>query len=139
MRFALTDFSRPTAHPRARYFRRLALAVLAAYLFALIYFSLVPTVPSAEAVGDKILHFLAYGGLVALAAAAWPRLRLLVLFLGASFMGAILEIGQGLLEIGRTASFADQLANMIGAGLAVIIWIAIKLGYTKARAQLKRG
>lgn len=116
------DFTRPTASPRARGFRLTALAALLAYVSLLVYFSLVPTVPGTAGVSDKLLHFTAYGGLTALTAAAYPRMGLLKLFLAVSAIGIILEIGQGILSIGRMASFADQIANMTGALIALIIW-----------------
>ena len=94
-----------------------------------------PTVPSPAEVSDKILHFIAYGGLTALAAAAWPRLALLWLLLGVSAVGALLELMQGLLSIGRTASFGDQLANMSGAALALLIWVCLAALYSKLRRQ----
>ena len=131
----MIDFTRPTAHPRARTWRWLAFIALGIYLLLLIYFSLMPTVPSPAEVSDKILHFIAYGGLTALAAAAWPRLALLWLLLGVSAVGALLELMQGLLSIGRTASFGDQLANMSGAALALLIWICLATLYSKLRRQ----
>lgn len=92
-----------------------------------------PTVPSPAEMSDKILHFIAYGGLTALAAAAWPRLGLFWLLLCASAVGALLELAQGCLGIGRTASFGDQLANMGGAALALLIWICLATLYNKLR------
>ena len=119
------DYTRPTASPRAGALRIAALIALIAYLCLLVYLSLVPTVPSAADVSDKALHFLAYGGLTVLAAAAFPRLHLITLFIAASLIGAFLEIGQGISNMGRMASFEDQIANMGGALLALSIWAAL--------------
>ena len=129
----MIDFTRPTAHPRAYKWRCLAFIALGLYLLLLAYFSLMPTVPSSAEISDKILHFIAYGGLTALTAAAWPRLGLFRLLLFVSAIGALLELAQGLLGIGRTASFGDQLANMGGAALALLIWICLATFYNKLR------
>ena len=127
----MIDLTRPTAHPQARRWRRFAFIALGLYLLLLAYFSLVPAVPSPAGVSDKILHFIAYGGLTALAAAAWPRLGLFWLFLSASTVGALLELAQGFFDIGRTAAFGDQLANMSGAALALLIWVCLATLYNK--------
>lgn len=130
----MIDFTRPTAHPRAGLLRVLALIGLLLYIILLAYLSLVPVVPAAAPdVSDKVLHFLAYGGLTALAAAAWPRLNLTTLFIIVSGVGALLEFGQGLLNIGRMASFGDQIANMGGAALALLIWSALAIVLAKLR------
>lgn len=123
----MIDFSRPTAHPRTRIFRTLAFIGFGLYLILLIYFSLVPVVPGTADLSDKALHFLAYGGLTGLVAAAWPRMSLPALFIVVSLIGAIMEMGQGVLDIGRMASFGDQIANMSGAALAILIWSAAAL------------
>lgn len=127
----MIDFTRPTAYPRARIWKSLAAIAFGLYLLLLSYFSLVPTVSSPAEVSDKFLHFIAYGGLTALAAAAWPRLALFWLLLCASAVGAILEIAQGVLNMGRTASFGDQFANMSGAALALLIWMCLLTIYKK--------
>ena len=129
------DFTRPTSRPRALILKRLAQFALAFYLILLVYMSLVPTVPGVEGVSDKLLHFIAYGALTALAAAAWPRVRLITLFIAVSIVGVILELGQGLLDIGRMASAADQLANMCGVALALAVWVAVKFGYESVRRK----
>ena len=130
----MIDFSRPTAHPRAQFFKRAAIAGLGLYLLLLAYLSLVPVVPGAQEVSDKVLHFIAYGGLTGLLAAALPRASLMSIFIGVSLVGALLEVSQGLLNLGRMASFADQLANMGGALVALLIWAVLAL----LRDQLRR-
>jgi len=121
--FSRLDFTRPTAAPRARGFRLAAIIALPLYLALLIYLSLIPVVPGSAEISDKVLHFVAYGGLTALAAAAWPKTRLLILFLILSAAGALLEFAQGALNLGRMASFQDQIANMGGIAMALAIWI----------------
>lgn len=93
--------------------------------------SLVPVIPGGTEIPDKTLHFLAYGGLTALVAAAWPRTGLLKLFILLSAAGALLEFGQGALNLGRMASFGDQIANMSGVAAALLVWIG--LAWMKAK------
>lgn len=123
MPLSTIDFTRPTAAPRAKLFRIAAMAGLVGYTVLLAYLSLVPVVPSASEVSDKILHFVAYGGLTALTAAALPKVRLTSLFISLSLVGLALEIAQGIMDKGRMASFGDQIANMGGILLALLIWI----------------
>ncbi len=125
MSFSKLDFTRPTAGPAARKFRYAAFAALFAYSGLLAYLSLVPVVPGAAEISDKTLHFMAYGGLTTLAAAAWPKTPLLKMFILMSCVGALLEMAQGVLNLGRTASFGDQIANMCGVGLALLSWILL--------------
>lgn len=131
----MIDFSRPTAHPRAHVFKRAALIALVLYSLLLVYFSLVPIEPSGGEYTDKILHFIAYGGLTGLFAAALPHASLRSIFIGVSLMGATIELAQGVLSLGRMASFADQLANMSGALLALFIWLILVLLRDQIRRQ----
>lgn len=119
------DLSRPTAQPRYRHLRLFFMLALAGYTAVLCFFSLTPSAPSTANHADKVLHFIAYGGLTALMGLAWPRRRMSVLFLLASAVGLSLECAQGYLPIGRTMSMADQTANMGGAVLAILTWTAI--------------
>ena len=62
---------------------------------------------------DKALHFIAYFGLAAMAAAALKRRRAVLLAsLGLIVLGGVLEIVQGF--VGRDMSFYDELANIAG-------------------------
>ncbi len=71
---------------------------------------------------DKLLHYVTYGGLTGLIGLAFPRLSLLYIFWIGSGLGAVLEIGQGLMGQGRTPSWADQAANMAGVITAILVW-----------------
>jgi VanZ family protein len=62
---------------------------------------------------DKVLHFMAYFALAAMAAAAFKERRPVVLAgLGLMLLGGLLEILQGL--VGRDMSAFDELANVAG-------------------------
>ena len=75
-------------------------------------------------INDKLVHFIAYFGLGAMAAAALKRRRPVILaVLGLICLGGALEIVQG--WVGRDRSFLDEVANtagaITGAGLARLI------------------
>ncbi len=106
--------------------RGVQLTFIAAVL-VITYNSLIPTHPSdAPKYFDKVMHLGAYFVLTGLFAFAFPRTKLLTIFLVVSIYGAGIEVLQGTLAEGRTASLADLLANLIGAALAIGIcaWIA---------------
>jgi VanZ family protein len=68
---------------------------------------------------DKLLHFLAYFGLAAIAAAAFARRRaVLFALLGLVALGGALEILQGL--TGRDAEWLDEAANALGASAGAL-------------------
>ena len=75
---------------------------------------LTPSLPHLEIhVWDKLLHFIAYFGLTALAAVALRSQRLLLYgALGLIAFGGVLEIVQGL--TGRDAELLDEAANALG-------------------------
>lgn len=102
-------------------------AALVLAIFLLIYFSLVPSDSIEVSASDKILHFIAYAIIASVAAAAFPRAGLLSVFLGASALGATLEVAQALFGTGRSASLADQLANMGGAALVILGWVILAM------------
>ena len=67
---------------------------------------------------DKAVHALAYFVVCLPVLLVWPRLWPVVLGL-AALHGAATELIQPM--VGRTAEFADFVANMVGAGLAVLV------------------
>ncbi len=102
-----------------------ALAALAAAA-VIAHLSLAPPGEvSAPPISDKLLHFIAYGGLGGLAAAAAPMGRRLLAWGGATVYGAGLEIAQGLGAAGREASVLDAAANAAGAGAGVLALIGL--------------
>ena len=73
---------------------------------------------------DKALHFIAYFGLAAMAAAGFKSRRPVVLAgLGLIVLGGVLEIVQGF--TGRDMSFYDELANAGGVVAGTILARAI--------------
>ena len=100
----------------------LVIAVLLALLIG--YYSLVPPGEApAPQISDKIRHFAAYATL-AIPVAMWFGPGRLMAWAVTAFYGGALEIAQGLAGTGREASFADALANGLGAGTGVLlIWI----------------
>ncbi len=70
---------------------------------------------------DKLLHALVYGILAGGLCIAWPKLSKAVILLGCIALGGVLEIAQGAMPLGRTASLWDGLANMVGAVLAIAL------------------
>ncbi len=74
---------------------------------------------------DKLLHAIAYGVLTFGLVFAWPKRALPLIFAVTFIYGIILEIMQGTLAEGRTASLFDALANGLGALLIIGLWIWI--------------
>jgi len=74
--------------------------------------------------GDKIIHGLIYtplGFLLSLPKISLPRFLNFSLSFGfGSLYGALLELFQGFVP-GRTSSWTDEIANMIGVGLGLMI------------------
>lgn len=84
---------------------------------------------------DKFLHAAVYCVLAFLMAGGWWRSTLLIIFLVTAAFGAVLEMGQGLMGLGRTASLGDQFANMGGAALGCGVWIVIVILYRNKRVD----
>ena len=72
--------------------------------------------------GDKVLHFLAYGFLAGLARLGWPKLWGGWIVFGLITLGWLMELGQHMMNQGRTASFADGIANSMGVLLVVALF-----------------
>lgn len=84
--------------------------------------SLRPKVWIGEVVtSDKALHFLGYFALAVWFGGLCRRSRYLVAALLLVALGGALEIGQGIMNVGRQADWRDFLANSLGiaTGLAV--------------------
>lgn len=74
--------------------------------------------------GDKVLHVLAFLVLAGLAAFAYPRVRLVIVFLGLALFGAAIELVQAIPSIGREPSWMDWLADMTAAA-AILLFIGV--------------
>ena len=82
---------------------------------------------------DKVIHLLAYFVLGAATLPALPRLRPLLVWALLSLFGGGIEIMQGMMNLGRTASFFDGLANASGAFLAVLFWLGLSWALSSFR------
>ena len=122
----LTKFLRTTGPLSARMLQYTAVTMLGSYMALLVYFSLRPSVPGESGISDKVLHFIVYGGLAALWAAAMPRARLISVMVGVSLVGVGLEIAQGMFGENRSASVLDQIANMAGALCMLLVWAEVR-------------
>jgi VanZ family protein len=74
---------------------------------------------------DKLLHFGAYliiGGLALLSRFSRKGMLTLIIVIA---LGVLVEILQGTMSVGRSASIADALANSLGAVLAYAIWYSL--------------
>ena len=77
---------------------------------------------------DKWTHFVAFGVLTFLWLCSRPDYtprRLLYLFLQATLMGCLIEIGQGTFaSLGRSMELMDAVADAVGAVLGIVIFVA---------------
>jgi VanZ family protein len=99
----------------------------AALVFAFVMASLPqpPALPGDP--GDKLLHVLAFVVLAALAAFAYPRLHLIMIFIGLALFGAAIEVVQAIPALGREASWMDWLADLGAAAVVLLTVGAIRL------------
>jgi len=70
---------------------------------------------------DKVQHIIAFATLAGLAAAAYPRTRLLWILLGLSAFGGAIEIFQMNPLISRDASWWDWIADTVAAGAVLLL------------------
>jgi len=100
-------------------FKILTIAALAVILVM----SLRPAVNLGSAAHmDKVAHLGAYAVLAGLARLGWPSLWGGIIFAALAVFGIGIELAQHFMDLGRTGSLADTLANMLGAALALIIF-----------------
>jgi VanZ family protein len=71
---------------------------------------------------DKVQHILAFLVLSGLAAFAYPRLKLIVIFIGLAVFGGTFEIVQSIPQLGREPSWMDWLADV--TAIAVVLLVA---------------
>jgi hypothetical protein len=76
---------------------------------------------------DKVLHVLAFVVLAGLAALAYPRVRLVMIFLGLAIFGAVIEGVQAIPDLGREPSWIDWLADLTAAGAVLLFIGAVRL------------
>ena len=71
---------------------------------------------------DKIVHFVAYFALVVLGLCAFPKAHMGWIVGTMIVLGTGLEAAQGLMGLGRSASFGDLIANTLGAVFPACLW-----------------
>jgi VanZ family protein len=104
--------------PIERLFRLLFWSVLV-FAFVMAILPQPPALPGDP--GDKLLHMLAFFVLGGLATFAYPRLRLLTIFVGLAVFGGVIEIVQAIPELGREASWLDWLADVSALGFVLMM------------------
>jgi len=121
-----TGLQRYVQSNETRHFSTILSSIMIACNLALILIiaieSLVPT-QSTQSVPhlDKFVHFSVYCGLAIIATLAFPRLAIIPIIGLCSAYGITIEILQGTMAIGRTASIADGIANILGAIVGAVI------------------
>jgi VanZ family protein len=119
---------------RMDHFRSVLKYIFAAGTIAVIVLSLLPGkyVPSVG-LSDKLEHVLAYAFLGLTGGLAFPTSRAaVVLLMLLPLLGIALEIGQ-LVVPGRSSEVADAFANLMGAALALLPILVVRLSSTKMR------
>lgn len=82
---------------------------------------------------DKAMHLGVYGVLAFCVNFAWPRFHKIITWFSCILYGGLLELAQGTLTIGRTASFWDFVANATGAAMALIFIMMIEKTMFKSK------
>lgn len=117
-----------TAFPRPLYLWLVAMGwvVFVVSLFLISSASLMSVMaPPSGSNMDKVLHILAYGVLTTGMVFALPRRSLTIIFVTTFIYGLIIEVLQGTISQGRTASLADAAANGFGALVIILLWVWI--------------
>lgn len=94
-----------------------------AALLTVTYMSLRPNLSTGGVPhADKLLHFGAYAVLAGMARLGWPRQWGGWIFLGLAVFGIAIELAQHTMDLGRTGSLADTIANLAGAAAALVFF-----------------
>ncbi len=70
---------------------------------------------------DKVTHALAYAGLTLWFTGLYPRSRYPLIAGGLFMLGAMIEILQGAMPLGRQSDFRDLVANTTGIGIGLLL------------------
>ena len=106
-------------------FKCLTIAALAVILVM----SLRPSVSIGDVPNmDKLVHFGAYTVLAFLARLGWPKLWGGWIFLGLALFGVGIEVAQEMMNLGRTGSLADIVANLLGTAFPLLVFHFSGLG-----------
>jgi len=84
---------------------------------------------------DKVLHAVVYGILTFITGLAWPQLRKIILFIVAVGYGGLIEVLQGLMSQGRTASIWDGVANGFGALIGLLGLYLLALSWRRLHRE----
>ena len=104
-----------------------------ALVFAFVMASLPQPPPLPGDPSDKVLHVLAFLVLAGLAAFAYPRVRLIVIFLGLALFGGAIEVAQAIPQLGREPSWVDWLADVAAAATVLLAVGALRFLGRSAR------
>ena len=100
-------------------------------VLAIAYLSLMPSeeLPSPR-LNDKLNHVIAYGVLAVLATIGRKSVAIIPVLGGVIVYGFLIEGLQGVMGLGRSASWLDGLANTVGAlaGVGLGLWLGRWLG-----------
>ena len=119
----INNFDGSYVRPLTGYFVTIFKVIFILAISIVIYESLI-AVSSSPATNhfDKIVHFAAYFTLVVLGLCAFPKAHIGWIVGAMIGFGAGLEVAQGLMGLGRSASFGDLLANTLGAAVPAYLW-----------------
>lgn len=114
---------------------RLARPAYFAFVAAILVVAVVPQVDAPVGVAnDKVNHILAFFTLALLAGALWPEKGFWRPLLWLAGFGALIEILQGVMDVGRDADWADFVAD-VGAAVAGLGMVRV---VTKLRSRQRR-
>jgi hypothetical protein len=125
----------PVRHPRSW------LTIGWVLIIAAIVISLLPghTLPK-TGVSDKFEHSLLYVVLAVWFAGLYPRSRYVVIGVALFLMGAVIEVAQGVMNLGRFADVRDVVANTTGIVIGLVLagaglggWAQWIDGWTRSR------
>jgi VanZ family protein len=77
--------------------------------------------PAPLQLNDKVDHMVGHGLLAAYFTGLVPRRRWWKIFVGLLFFGAVIEVAQSLMHLGRDGDPRDVLANLIGVSGGLLV------------------
>jgi hypothetical protein len=77
--------------------------------------------PASFELNDKISHMAGHGALAAYFTGLVPRRRWWKIFLGLLLFGAVIEVAQSLMHLGRNGDPRDMLANLVGISTGLLV------------------
>ena len=104
---------------------RLAQFALVAAVCVAFALAILPSTGGPGRINDKLLHGVTFFALGGLSGAGFRLRSPLALFLALGFFGGLIEIAQWWTDWGRSAEWADLGADLVGAGLGLLIARAI--------------